>query len=203
MFWLWRSIGSQMRFVDEFLISLWASVFISFDEPVWLLTNQFVLKWSKVNSKTMANQTNHNFKVVLLGEGCVGKTSLVLRYIEDKFNANHISTVQVIYLYFDSSHERGLNTSDTYWFHSCFVSSSSQYFPLTRNILCTINHYIEYLFFQVFICAFGYFNCFPRKTMWIHTSIKIHTKFNSELKFISGVILCISVWRLFKIDTNY
>lgn len=36
-----------------------------------------------------------NFKVVLLGEGCVGKTSIVLRYVEDKFNNNHISTVQV------------------------------------------------------------------------------------------------------------
>ena len=46
----------------------------------------------------MANKPgsrNFNFKIVLLGEGCVGKTSLVLRYVEDKFNERHISTLQV------------------------------------------------------------------------------------------------------------
>ena len=37
----------------------------------------------------------YSFKVVLLGEGCVGKTSLVLRYREYKFNDNHITTLQV------------------------------------------------------------------------------------------------------------
>jgi len=35
-----------------------------------------------------------SFKVVLLGEGCVGKTSLILRYVEDKFNDKHESTLQ-------------------------------------------------------------------------------------------------------------
>eukprot|EP00058_Branchiostoma_floridae_P001759 XP_002587247.1 hypothetical protein BRAFLDRAFT_129905 [Branchiostoma floridae] len=40
----------------------------------------------------------HQFKVVLLGEGCVGKTSLVLRYCEDKFNDKHISTLQASFL---------------------------------------------------------------------------------------------------------
>lgn len=38
---------------------------------------------------------SYNFKIVLLGEGCVGKTSLVLRYVEDKFNDRHITTLQV------------------------------------------------------------------------------------------------------------
>lgn len=37
----------------------------------------------------------YNFKVVLLGEGCVGKTSVALRYVENKFNDRHISTLQV------------------------------------------------------------------------------------------------------------
>ncbi|KAJ8405329.1 hypothetical protein AAFF_G00323200 [Aldrovandia affinis] len=38
------------------------------------------------------------FKVVLLGEGCVGKTSLVLRYCENKFNDKHITTLQASFL---------------------------------------------------------------------------------------------------------
>lgn len=40
---------------------------------------------------------NH-FKIVLLGEGCVGKTSLVLRYCEDKFNDKHLTTLQASFL---------------------------------------------------------------------------------------------------------
>lgn len=40
----------------------------------------------------------YNFKVVLLGEGCVGKTSVALRYVEDKFNDQHITTVQASFL---------------------------------------------------------------------------------------------------------
>ncbi|CAP23489.2 Protein CBR-RAB-21 [Caenorhabditis briggsae] len=34
------------------------------------------------------------FKVVLLGEGCVGKSSLVLRFVENKFSTRHLSTIQ-------------------------------------------------------------------------------------------------------------
>ncbi|MES1909092.1 MAG: hypothetical protein MHM6MM_001897 [Cercozoa sp. M6MM] len=34
------------------------------------------------------------FKLVLLGEGRVGKTSLLIRYVEDQFTANRVSTLQ-------------------------------------------------------------------------------------------------------------
>ena len=34
-------------------------------------------------------------KVVLLGEGAVGKTSIVTRYVENRFNDKHVSTLQV------------------------------------------------------------------------------------------------------------
>ncbi|WAR06987.1 RAB21-like protein [Mya arenaria] len=46
----------------------------------------------------MAAGRNFDFKVVLLGEGCVGKTSLVLRYVENKFNDKHLTTLQASYL---------------------------------------------------------------------------------------------------------
>ncbi|XP_066585816.1 ras-related protein Rab-21 [Prorops nasuta] len=50
-------------------------------------------------ASTVNNTGNgYNFKIVLLGEGCVGKTSVLLRYVEDKFNDNHLSTVQASFL---------------------------------------------------------------------------------------------------------
>lgn len=46
----------------------------------------------------MASSPGYNFKIVLLGEGCVGKTSCVLRYVEDTFNDKHITTLQASFL---------------------------------------------------------------------------------------------------------
>lgn len=45
-----------------------------------------------------SSRRKNHFKVVLLGEGCVGKTSLVLRYCEDKFNDKHLTTLQASFL---------------------------------------------------------------------------------------------------------
>eukprot|EP00727_Mastigamoeba_balamuthi_P004579 m51a1_g14119 putative ras-related protein rab-21-like (202) ;mRNA; r:176714-177758 len=39
-----------------------------------------------------------NFKVVLLGEGCVGKTSVVLRYVHNQFVEKHVTTIQASFL---------------------------------------------------------------------------------------------------------
>ncbi|XP_026883390.1 ras-related protein Rab-21-like [Electrophorus electricus] len=41
-----------------------------------------------------AKNKSFSFKVVMLGEGCVGKTSIVLRYCENKFYAKHMTTLQ-------------------------------------------------------------------------------------------------------------
>jgi len=39
-----------------------------------------------------------SFKVVLLGEGRVGKTSLCLQYVQNRFSNNQQSTIQATYL---------------------------------------------------------------------------------------------------------
>merc|ERR1711973_587890 len=53
---------------------------------------------SVLRSIMPGSQTSVNFKVVLLGEGCVGKSSIVLRYVEDKFNSSHLSTMQAAFM---------------------------------------------------------------------------------------------------------
>lgn len=42
--------------------------------------------------------TPHRFKIVLLGEGRVGKTSILLRYTKGEYNDRQISTLQASYL---------------------------------------------------------------------------------------------------------
>ncbi|CAG0916450.1 unnamed protein product [Notodromas monacha] len=49
-----------------------------------------------MSSNTAKNKV-HNFKVVLLGEGCVGKTSVIIRYVEERFDEKHVSTLQAAF----------------------------------------------------------------------------------------------------------
>ncbi|CAJ0572330.1 unnamed protein product, partial [Mesorhabditis spiculigera] len=45
-----------------------------------------------------SSEGEYRFKVVLLGEGAVGKSSLMLRYVENKFSPTHSSTIQASFL---------------------------------------------------------------------------------------------------------
>ncbi|CAG2110011.1 unnamed protein product [Medioppia subpectinata] len=49
-------------------------------------------------SSNATQLSQQQFKIVLLGEGCVGKTSLMLRYCQNKFTENHESTLQASFL---------------------------------------------------------------------------------------------------------
>lgn len=71
-----------------------------------------------MSSSTSGNQ---NFKIVLLGEGAVGKTSIVLRYVEDKFNDKHISTLQV-----------SIRCSLKFWYN---VKTCSNYYRFQASFL--------------------------------------------------------------------
>lgn len=46
----------------------------------------------------MGERSTRKFKVVLLGEGRVGKTSILLRYIKGEYNEKQVSTLQASYL---------------------------------------------------------------------------------------------------------
>lgn len=48
--------------------------------------------------RSSAGGGKQNFKVVLLGEGRVGKTSLVLRYVNNVFSENQQTTIQASFL---------------------------------------------------------------------------------------------------------
>ena len=41
----------------------------------------------------MSKQPDYNFKILLLGEAAVGKTSLVQRFVHDRFDASYLMTI--------------------------------------------------------------------------------------------------------------
>ena len=47
----------------------------------------------------MTQSDHFKAKVVLLGEGAVGKTSIAMRYVKNTFNNQHVMTLQVLLLW--------------------------------------------------------------------------------------------------------
>lgn len=39
------------------------------------------------------NENDYLFKILILGDSSVGKTCLLLKYVDDKFSTNHMPTI--------------------------------------------------------------------------------------------------------------
>ena len=75
----------------------------------------------------------NQFKVVLLGEGCVGKTSLMLRYVQDKFNDKHLTTLQVSLNYLSFSINHIVDVDKNNFYRKIFAKKNSCQVSNCRN----------------------------------------------------------------------
>ncbi|HMF32109.1 MAG TPA: Rab family GTPase [Candidatus Lokiarchaeia archaeon] len=60
-------------------------------------------------------QADYIFKVVVVGDGAVGKTSLILRYTQGTFNTSYIKTIGAQFSKFDYAAEDGAKTRLFLW----------------------------------------------------------------------------------------
>ena len=81
-----------LRLVGDWTVSV--NGFVE-DLPIVLSFLRYTVEIMSSGAPDGRSQQPLNFKIVLLGEGAVGKTSLVVRYVDNKFNDKHISTLQV------------------------------------------------------------------------------------------------------------
>ena len=58
----------------------------------------YLIFFSKENFRDSIKNMSTRFKVVLLGEGRVGKTSVLLRYTKGEYDDRQISTLQASYI---------------------------------------------------------------------------------------------------------
>ena len=162
-----------------------------------------------------AQNRTSSFKVVLLGEGCVGKTSLVLRYVEDKFNDKHYSTLQVrepteqsqwslAFYYHRSGYWPGgktdmlLNPSSPWWVNLC-IYVKNHHHAITSAVHITIHVYRH----SPWVCLYSLpifsllFSFFSWCSLWGHfaktwvlhqttTYKSISTKLNTPLSHLHG-----------------
>ena len=88
-------------------------------------------KYSSSQSNMNKNINSYNFKVILLGDSSVGKTSIFTRFLAGKFDENYKCTVGTEYklhsIYPDLNTEVNLHVWDT--------AGSEKYKPITKNII--------------------------------------------------------------------
>jgi small GTP-binding protein len=60
-------------------------------------------------------EAEYIFKVVVVGDGAVGKTSLILRYTQGTFNTNYIKTIGAQFSKYDFESEAGAKTRLFLW----------------------------------------------------------------------------------------
>lgn len=87
---------------------------------------------NNANQFDIDTTTTPRFKVVLLGEGAVGKSSILLRFIEDKFNAQHESTIQAAFATKEIISEGGRKLELHIWLASIYSIRSILRFILAE-----------------------------------------------------------------------
>ena len=73
------------------------TVYVPANESSLHMNSNYAKLWLREHTNIEMAQSDHfKAKVVLLGEGAVGKTSIVTRYVKNTFNNQHVMTLQVL-----------------------------------------------------------------------------------------------------------
>jgi hypothetical protein len=103
--WCWVKVGpkTKRREANFLSLSLFLSLFfLSLFYILYILYSLFSILYSNCHSHFvfLFNELFFSFFFLSLSHtpGCVGKTSLTIRYCQDKFNASHITTIQASFL---------------------------------------------------------------------------------------------------------
>lgn len=68
---------------------------VGFGRVVWFATRKMPSKWDEKPAASSATQFDHLFKILLIGDSGVGKTCLMFRFSDSKFQESYISTIGV------------------------------------------------------------------------------------------------------------
>lgn len=83
------NFGKFDRAIRDVLLSLWS---LSFSRSVHSSTMNQEQKWQK---DTIDQNFDYMFKILIIGNSSVGKTSFLFRYADDSFTSAFVSTVGI------------------------------------------------------------------------------------------------------------